>query len=275
MSANPLQKYFRQPKIFISLPSQGIYNHKGSIEGDVTKLPIYGMTGMDEILLKTADALLSGESTARVIASCCPNIVDPWDISMLDMDILLSAIRIATYGNTLEATRACSSCGAENTYTINLSDIIEFYSQCRYNNSFKVHDLTVTLRPMTYKQSTSFALRNFELQRKVIQIQSILDDAERAKTNKDILEDLTLLKLDIASAGIESVSIGSEIVTDPQFIKEWITNTDVHVTESLNSHADKMKDSLTPPEKSIVCDSCGHQDTIKIELDQSNFFVGA
>ena len=66
MAVNPLQKYFRQPKIYIKFPSGGIFNKPGTIQGDVTNTPVYGMTGMDEIIVKTPDALLSGESTAQV-----------------------------------------------------------------------------------------------------------------------------------------------------------------------------------------------------------------
>jgi hypothetical protein len=72
MNQNPLQQYFRQPKIFINLPSQGIYSKEGSIQGEVNNMPVYGMTGMDEIIVKTPDALLSGESTVKVVQSCCP-----------------------------------------------------------------------------------------------------------------------------------------------------------------------------------------------------------
>ena len=53
MATNPLQKYFRQPKIFIKLPSGGIFSKPGTIQGDITHMPVYGMTGMDEIIIKT------------------------------------------------------------------------------------------------------------------------------------------------------------------------------------------------------------------------------
>ena len=72
MSQNPLQQYFRQPKIYVKLPSQGMYSKPGAIAGDINGLPVYGMTGMDEIIMKTPDSLLSGESIAQVIKSCCP-----------------------------------------------------------------------------------------------------------------------------------------------------------------------------------------------------------
>ncbi len=275
MASNPLQKYFRQPKIFISLPSQGIYNLSGAIEGDVNKLAVYGMTGMDEIILKTADALLSGESTARVVRSCCPEIADPWDISMLDMDLILTAIRIATYGNELDSTRLCNNCGAENTYSINLSEIIEFYSQCFYNNNVKVGDLTVTIRPLTYKQSSDFSVKNFELQQRLAQINVLQDEVERRDSSKKLLESLSAMRYEIFSATIESVAIGTTVVTDRQHIQEWLSNADKDVTDAINKHIEKVKLAWTPPPQTTVCESCQHQEDVFIELDQSNFFVGA
>ena len=110
MAQNPLQNYFRQPKVFLKLPSMGIYNKPEAIQGNVENIPVYGMTGMDEIILKTPDALISGESTVKVIQSCCPTIVDAWDVSNLDIDALLVAVRIATYGNTMNVSYTCKKC---------------------------------------------------------------------------------------------------------------------------------------------------------------------
>ena len=109
MGNNPLQQFFRQPKIYISLPSLGIYTIPGVIQGDVSNLPIYGMTGMDEILMKTPDALMTGESTVKVIESCCPVIEDAWDLCLLDLDIILTAIKIATVrrNNPMDWRRIC------------------------------------------------------------------------------------------------------------------------------------------------------------------------
>ena len=94
MSNNPLKQYFRQPKIFIGLPSKGVYNKENTLDGDISNMPVYGMTGMDEILMKTPDALISGESTVRIIESCCPFIKDAWELSSLDTDLVLTSIRI-------------------------------------------------------------------------------------------------------------------------------------------------------------------------------------
>ena len=42
---NPLQKYFRQPKIYLSLPSKGHWYPEGAIEmTENGELPVYAMT---------------------------------------------------------------------------------------------------------------------------------------------------------------------------------------------------------------------------------------
>ena len=88
---NPLQKYFRQPKVFISLPSKGLFYPEGALQGDHNNAPIFGMTGMDEIIFKTPDALFNGEATVKVVESCCPYIKDAKDMPSIDVDALLVA----------------------------------------------------------------------------------------------------------------------------------------------------------------------------------------
>jgi hypothetical protein len=211
MAKNPLQQYFRQPKIFISLPSQGVYSKPGSIDGDPTKLPLFGMTGMDEIMLKTADGLLSGDSTASVINSCCPAIVDPWELSTLDIDLILAAIRIATYGEELAMIKTCSECNTENEYAIKLSKFIDHFSSCEYHNVVEVEDLKVTIRPLTYRQSQDFSFKNFMLQQKIFQLSEIKNEVFRpARKHGYPSSDIQRLleELDNASEGKATELIG-------------------------------------------------------------------
>ena len=69
-----LQKHFRQPSIYIKLPSEGVWYDDSIItmpeNGEV--LPVYPMTALDEITYRTADALFNGEAVVTVIKSCIP-----------------------------------------------------------------------------------------------------------------------------------------------------------------------------------------------------------
>ena len=100
---NPLFKHFRQPAIHIKLPSEGQYWPAGSVEIPQTgELPIYPLTTRDELTLRTPDALMNGSSVVDVMQSCCPSIKNAWDMPSVDVDAILIAIRIASYGHELE-----------------------------------------------------------------------------------------------------------------------------------------------------------------------------
>ena len=143
MAENPLKQFFRQPKVFVSLPSGGLFNKPGSLNGSPENIPVFGMTGMDEIIMKTPDALLSGESTVRVLQSCCPVIADGWDVSNLDIDALLVAIRIATYGNIMNVTHICPNCSADNNYEVDLSKYLEHFASCSFESEVITGNLTI------------------------------------------------------------------------------------------------------------------------------------
>ena len=78
------------------------------------ELPVYPMTALDEIAYRTADALFNGSAVADVIKSCMPNILDPWQISSADLDTILVAIRIASYGHEMDFTSKCPKCEESN-----------------------------------------------------------------------------------------------------------------------------------------------------------------
>ena len=67
-SQNPLAKHFRQPILYLKLPSNGRWYPEGSVELPVTgEIPVYAMTARDEITLKTPDALMNGTSTVAEV----------------------------------------------------------------------------------------------------------------------------------------------------------------------------------------------------------------
>ena len=95
-TSNPLQKYFRQPAIYVVLPSEGRHYPPGTLDMPTNgEIPIYPMTAMDEIISRTPDALFNGSAVAQLFKSCVPNIKDPWAVPQIDIDMLFTAIRIA------------------------------------------------------------------------------------------------------------------------------------------------------------------------------------
>jgi hypothetical protein len=277
MANNPLQQYFRQPKIYIKLPSSGTYSAPDTFTADTSKLPVYGMTGMDEIIMKTPDSLLSGESVVQVMKSCCPGIANPWEVTVLDTDVIFTAIRIATFGSEMGVTHTCPKCGTENAYDIDLTKIIDFFSNCKYDNKIVLKDIVIKTQPLTDKQSTNFALRNFGLQQQLAQADRVEDKEEQQKIINRLFQDLAAMQNDLYWLSIESVEVGTTVVNEREYIREWILNCDSEIFDQVKQQIEKNKEVWTTPNYDVQCENaeCKSQNKIRVDLDQSNFFVRA
>jgi len=275
MATNPLQQFYRQPKIYIKLPSLGVYNPPGSLTGDADNMPVYGMTGMDEIVAKTPDALLTGESTAKVIASCCPNIKDPWQLSSIDISTVMAAIRIATSGNIMPIEHTCSNCGTVNDYEVDLNSIIENFKNKKFKTDISLEGLTLKLQPLNYKLANELSLRNFRITQQLNQVQGMEDNDQRQEVINRLFKELGDLQKDIFLFGVESVQTQDTVVTDRNHIKEWLENCDKVVFDKIKERNEENLVEWAIPEFPVECDHCQTKVTLTVDMDQSNFFVAA
>ena len=280
--SNPLQKYFRQPKIYIGLPSKGNWYPDGSIEKTETgEYPIYAMTARDELMFKTPDALLNGQATVDVIHSCVPNIKNAWDVPTIDLDTLLVAIRIATYGEKLElSTKVPGNSDLERKFDLDLRVVLDKFTGVDYNSSITVDDLTLTLRPQTYREFTKVATKTFEEQRiaSAVQDNDMTDDEKLVVFNKAFTA-LTSITIDMVMDGVATIQTAEgDVVTDKNHIAQFISNADKKFYTSVtdNMEANRSKFSLKP----ITIESteeeleAGAPKTweMPITFDQANFF---
>lgn len=279
--ANPLQKYFRQPKIYIKLPSNGRWYPNGSLEvTDNMEFPVYAMTARDELMFKTPDALLNGQSTVDVIQSCVPNIKNGWDIPTLDIDTLLVAIRIATYGEKLELTSKIPNTKLERKFDLDLRVVLDKFQNVAFEDMITIDDLTLTVRPQTYREFTKVATKTFEEQRiaSVIQEDNMTEE-QKLEIFNQAFQRLTSITVDMVMQGIVSIQTGEDVVTDKLHIQQFIQNADKKfyssVVESMESQ--KKKFTLEPitvdATEEEIKEGAPKQWEMPVSFDQSNFFV--
>lgn len=277
---NPLKKYFRQPKLFITLPSQGNFYPKGAIDfPENGELPVYPMTAKDELTMKTPDALLNGQATVDLIQSCVPNIKDAWQMPSIDLDLILIAIRIATYGENLDITTKVPNTGKEKEYTVDLRKILQQLSAPGYEHNIEINGMQVFLRPLTYKEFTDASLKTFEEQRifRLVNDQNIPDREKLSRFSESFLK-LTQLTVGMISKSIAKIVIDDTEVTDQRFIKEFIDNADKEFYNQITDHLELQKSKfqikpmkvISEPEE--VAEGAPEEFEVPITFDQSNFF---
>src|SRR6056300_1550156 len=282
-----LSKYKRQPKIYLKLPSGGKWYPKNPMEKSGSgELPIYSMTAKDELMIKTPDALMSGEATVEVIKSCCPLIDDPWSMPAIDLDAVLIAIRIATYGEKMEMEIPIKynedgkeQLGSE-TIEIDLRELLDKMQGKIWNDSLTVGDLTFTLHPLTYKESTGFFMSTFENQRLAQMMQNDkLDDTQKMEAFKEGFKKLSQMTLDMIVTHITQIETPEGTETNKNAIKDFFNQTDKDTFSAVQEHLDKVKKEWeTPATIFKVPDEYvekGAPETINVPMvfDNSNFFV--
>jgi Zn ribbon nucleic-acid-binding protein len=268
---NPLQKYFRQPKIYISLPSKGLFYPEGTLQGDSSNVPIFAMTGMDEIIMKTPDALFNGEASVKLIESCCPYIKDATVVPSLDTDTLLVAIRMATFGENMTIVNTCVNCGHEDNFDVNLGTVIENYKDKVFNTRLQLGELTVNIRPLNYQEVTEFNVENFTLQRMLAQLAGVTEDTKQGYID-EIYAKLADIQLKVLLASIESVDTPDGKVFERDHILEWLSHISRDQYKQIKNFLEANKDAWAMPDLQVECSECHHQDKTTITMDQSNFF---
>lgn len=271
---SPLKKFKRQPKVYIDLPSKGEFYKPGVLDDNTsTGLPVFSMTANDEILYRTPDALINGEATASNIKSCIPSILDPWKIVTIDIDAVLLAIRLSSYGDHLTVSNTCKKCGEQNSYEVPIQKYIDYYNSLKYETKIFVEEgLIVNISPLSYKLWTDLQKRLIQLQRGLqIQIPKIKDEDERAAATDSLLKDIAGLNIQIIFEHIRSIEVEGAIENNPQEIYDFINDSDVSYFKKIKAHIDRQAENWRIPSEKVEC-ACGTENNIQVRVDQSDFF---
>jgi len=281
-NANPLNKYFRQASIYTKLPSGTDYPPEVVTPSKTGEIGIMPMTAKDEIRFKTPDALMNGQGVVDVIQSCVPDIKDAWQIKSYDLDTILVAIRIATYGETMEINFTVPGANESVSHTINLPSILDQIQQTKVDSDFTLKDgLKITIQPLTYQDMTSTSLQTFQQQKMYSAVQdSELSDEDKATRFNDAFKKLTELNANILLKNIASITMtDGTVITDVAHIKEFVDNANATLIKEIETKLMDLRTQgavkplkLKATEEQIKKGAPATYD-VPVTFDTSNFFV--
>ena len=276
-SANPLRQYFRQPAIYLRLPSGGDYWPQGSLNLPVNgELPVYPMTAIDEITYRTPDALFNGSAVTAVIQSCVPNIVDAWAAPAIDINAILVAIRIASFGHEMSITPDCPACQTTAELNVDLRVLLDSTGRADYSKPFKHGDLEVTFQPIDYREANRTSQQQFEYQRTIQSVSmSELTDEEKVRQLNAALQQITALTVSALVASIASIRTPTATVTEREHIEEFINHCDRNLFAKMRDTVVEMRTQADLPPLDIECENCHHKYKSAVNLDQASFFEPA
>lgn len=276
--ANPLRAHFRQPAIYLKLPSGGQYWRSGLDLPKTGEIPVFPMTARDEILLKTPDALLNGQGVVDVIESCCPHITDAWQMPSVDVDSVLIAIRIASYGSNMSIDTKCPNCENENSFEVDLSGYLDSVSVPDYNQKIEHGKIKIKIQPQTYASLNETNKISYEQQRVLENIivdgTEDLDRVTEYKKHINRLVDLNAKLLVDNTEYIEITDTGT-IVDDPEFIEEFYFNCDSDLCKELQAKIAQVNQQGAIKPQSGTCENCSTKYDVVLTFDYASFFASS
>jgi len=279
---NPLANYMRQPKVYITLPSRGDFWPKGSINmPESGEFPVYSMTARDELLFKTPDALMNGQAVVDVIQSCMPDIKNAWATPTIDLDTILIAIRLATYGEKMPFTHKIPVIDEEVTYEIDLRMLLDQQQSNYWIEQVVINpEFIICVRPLTYKHMTQTSIKSFETTRilNMVNDDSITDEKKLEMFNASF-NNLTKVTVELMAESVYKIITPASEVTDARFISEFVNNADKDIFDQVQKHLSEIKknNDLKP----LVFTTTEEQQalgapatyTVPINFNDSDFFV--
>jgi hypothetical protein len=276
-SPNPLRQFFRQPAIYLKLPSAGRYWPAASLDLPANgEVPIYPMTAIDEITYRTPDALFNGQAVISVIQSCVPAIKNAWHVPNIDLSPLLIAIRIASQGHEMGLNATCPSCSHEEEYALDLRTILDQLRVPNFAETVHYGDLEIVFKPVTYEQQNQSSIAQFEQQKILSTLPtSELPEEEKMSRLTQALKIITDLTINIICQSIAIIKTPNDVVSDSAQIEEFLRNCESKIYNQIREHVVSLRQQSDIPPLKIKCTECDHEYEQALDLDIANFFASA
>jgi hypothetical protein len=245
------------------------------------EFPVYSMTAKDELTFKTPDALMNGQAVVDVIQSCIPNIKDAWRCPGIDVDLILIAIRIATYGGMMTISHQVPGTDETIDHEIDLTAVLDqILSTTQWNETVEISPgIICGVKPLSYRHMTDVSIRTFESQKTIQSIaDSDLTDEQKLELFNQGISKLTDLTVEMLAESVFYVKTPDNFVEDKTFIQEFIQNADAGFIQKIQDLINENKKTIGilpltvhATEEQIVAGAPDSYE-LPITMDNSNFF---
>ena len=278
--ANPLKQYFRQPSVYLKLPTLGRwYTEKEMVVNDEQEIPVFGLTAIDDIMLNTPDAMLNGQALENVLKNCAPNIKNIKKLLVPDLEALFLGIKVSTTGGKYDVDKICPKCQTENTFEVNCEYLLGTMSYVEDSDTIISlnSELEVRVRPYTLEMRQMFIQRQFEedrLLKSIDESNKKLTEIEKARILGESVNKISKITFDLVSKSIESIKIVKQGITvnDPAEISEWLVNISKAQADMVITTVNKLNDIGVNKSVHAKCTKCEHEWDDTLNFDPINFF---
>jgi hypothetical protein len=169
----------------------------------------------------------------------------------------------------------CPACDTDESISIDLRVVNDTLKIGDYEKSISIGDLEFWFRPIPYK----FVNDNNQMQMEQQQAMRVLNSDADDKTKLDQLNRSLILinetTLRTIAQSIAAIKTPQAMVTETEFIIDYLRNCDGKIVNQLRDHVISVKQQSDVRPLTLTCKECSHQYSQPFTLDLSSFFVNA
>jgi hypothetical protein len=307
---NPLLQKIKMPGKRFRLPSRGQFYVNGELDENVKdgEIEIFSMTAIDEISLRSPEFLFTGAAIERVFKRCIPEIKKPLQLLSKDVDFILAALRVVSYGGSYQITDRCDKCEAKQVEKNNKTfddflDEVRLKAEAqhvdfelamqdeRVQKKIKVimgkkspeHTYTIDLAGILQNNTNEISPEMFTAYDLLLsngQVLSLLpyrmDVSVAALQFQNDAKSINLDNLEEFASFLLAAQISKiDDIVDQEMINGWVTVLPRAFKEEIDDRLVSMVDWGTDFTYTVVCknSTCGHTNDVTTLLNPITFFM--
>lgn len=312
--SNPLTEDLNDtfPGVTVTLPTEGKFYPPGVLResADPKEIDVRVLSMIDEQKYKDPFLLVSGKGLEQLIERVAPQVLKPDLLAEVDVEVILLATRLASYGTKLSVKHVCANpaeeilkdgngdpvkdgndeivkrlvCEEENSIDLDLSEFITRYGPIGNDPGYELLlprvGQTVYLQPTPYRTSANL-LRHMMKHGKQVndvmnrQADELIQDDSLFEQYEELLSfDIKLKLQTLMDCIVEVKSKSGQKVTDPDLILEWLhllPNEDLKLIEDRVAENGKKLRELSLVQ--YDCVRCSHKNTFHLQMNPEVLFL--
>jgi hypothetical protein len=271
-----LEDFYRHKEIYIKLPTEGKWYTSQTNLNDQNEIGIRPLSFKDEMLLSIPDSIYNGQSLFEILKSILPDMENPYEILMPDVDVVLLASRINSNEGEMSVDATCTHCKTQEQYNIKIINIL---NQIKTINPIEIeldNGLIISFKPNSLRSVTTNQIKITEMSSILSTFNKDDDKEKQHKLFSESLEKTAAANLVLIADTIEYVLLPSgDKITDLQAILDWISNSDSNTVKKLQNMSNQINQNGLNKNFKFECsnEQCGKEFTSPVEFNPTFFFT--
>jgi hypothetical protein len=132
----------------------------------------------------------------------------------------------------------------------------------------------VHIEPLSYKQWTDIQKQQTAYQRALnLNVSRIKEETEKEKFIQDVIDKINVLVAQAILDQVVAIEVDGQVETNRKEIDDFLEEAEVGLFHELKRVIEKNTLEWRLEPESIKCIECEHEDSVRISLDTSDFFV--